>query len=284
MRDFIYHAPTTIEEAISILEEHGEDARPIAGGTAMVNLMQQNMVLADHLVGLGKLPGLRGVSQTNDSLHIGALTRPREVELSPDVKAHSPLLAEAYSKVATVRIRNMATVGGGLTHADPAQDPPPTLMVLDAHVILTSSKGTREIPVNDLFVDYYESALEPGELLTELVVPQVPQGAKTVYLKFLPRTEDDYATVSVAALATVEYGVCQEIRVALGAVAPTPIRAVAVEAVLQGQQVTPEAVRAAAEAVADQVDPLTDFRGSDDYKRDMAVVFTRRALEQVLSL
>ena len=284
MRDFIYHAPTTIEEAISILEEHGEDARPIAGGTAMVNLMQQNMVLADHLVGLGKLPGLRGVSQTNDSLHIGALTRPREVELSPDVKAHSPLLAEAYSKVATVRIRNMATVGGGLTHADPAQDPPPTLMVLDAHVILTSSKGTREIPVNDLFVDYYESALEPGELLTELVVPQVPQGAKTVYLKFLPRTEDDYATVSVAALATVENGVCQEIRVALGAVAPTPIRAVAVEAVLQGQQVTPEAVRAAAEAVADQVDPLTDFRGSDDYKRDMAVVFTRRALEQVLSL
>jgi carbon-monoxide dehydrogenase medium subunit len=284
MRDFIYHAPTTIEEAISILEEHGEDARPIAGGTAMVNLMQQNMVLADHLVGLGKLPGLRGVSQTNDSLHIGALTRHREVELSPDVKAHSPLLAEAYSKVATVRIRNMATVGGGLTHADPAQDPPPTLMVLDAHVILTSSKGTREIPVNDLFVDYYESALEPGELLTELVVPQEPHGAKTVYLKFLPRTEDDYATVSVAALATVENGVCQEIRVALGAVAPTPIRAVAVEAALQGQQVTPEAVRAAAEAVADQVDPLTDFRGSDDYKRDMAVVFTRRALEQVLSL
>lgn len=283
MRDFIYHAPTTIDEAIAILEEHGEDARPIAGGTAMVNLMKQNMVLADHLVGLGKLPGLRGVSQTNGSLHIGALTRHREVELSPEVKAHSPLLAEAYSKVATVRVRNMATVGGGLTHADPAQDPPPTLMVLDAHVVLTSSRGTRELPVNDLFVDYYESALEPGELLTELVVPQAPQGAKTVYLKFLPRTEDDYATVSVAALATVEGGVCQEIRVALGAVAPTPIRATAVEEVLQGQQVTPEAVRAAAEAVAEQVDPLTDFRGSDDYKRDMAVVFTRRALEQVFS-
>jgi carbon-monoxide dehydrogenase medium subunit len=284
MRDFIYHAPTTIEEAISILEEYGEDARPIAGGTAMVNLMKQNMVLADHLVGLGKLPGLRGVSQTNGSLHIGALTRHREVELSPEVKAHSPLLAEAYSKVATVRVRNMATVGGGLTHADPAQDPPPSLMVLDAHVVLTSSKGTRELPVSDLFVDYYESALEPGELLTELVVPQSPKGAKTVYLKFLPRTEDDYATVSVAALATVENGVCKDIRVALGAVAPTPIRATAVEAALKGQQVTPDVVRAAAEAVADQVDPLTDFRGSDDYKRDMAVVFTRRALEQVFSL
>ena len=178
----------------------------------------------------------------------------------------------------------MATVGGGLTHADPAQDPPPSLMVLDAHVVLTSFKGTRELPVKDLFVDYYESALEPGELLTELVVPQSPKGAKTVYLKFLPRTEDDYATVSVAALATVENGVCQEIRVALGAVAPTPIRATAAEAALQGQEVTPDAVRAAAETIADEVDPLTDFRGSDDYKRDMAVVFTRRALEQVLGL
>jgi carbon-monoxide dehydrogenase medium subunit len=282
MRDFIYHAPTTIDEALALLDEHGEDARPIAGGTAMVNLLKQNMVLADHLVGLGKLPGLRGVSQTNGSLHIGALSRHREVELSPEVLAHSPLLAEAYSKVATVRVRNMATVGGGLTHADPAQDPPPSLMVLDAHVVLTSSKGTRELPVSDLFVDYYESALEPGELLTELVVPQSPKRAKTVYLKFLPRTEDDYATVSVAALATVENGICQDIRVALGAVGPTPIRATAVEAALKGQQVTPDAVRAAADAVADQVDPLTDFRGSDDYKRDMAVVFTRRALEQVL--
>ena len=284
MRDFIYHAPTTIAEALALLEEHGEDARPIAGGTAMVNLMKQNMVLADHLVGLGKLPGLRGVTQSNGSLHIGALTKHREVELSPEVLAHSPLLAEAYSRVATVRVRNMATVGGGLTHADPAQDPPPSLMVLDAHVVLTSSRGPRELSVDDLFLDYYESALEPGELLTELVVPQAALGAKTVYLKFLPRTEDDYATVSVAALARVENGVCQEIRVALGAVGPTPVRATAVEAALQGQQVTPDAVRAAAEAVADQVDPLTDFRGSADYKRDMAVVFTRRALEQVLGL
>ncbi len=284
MRDFIYHAPTTIEEAISILEEHGEDARPIAGGTAMVNLMKQNLVLADHLVGLGKLTELRELKHTNGSLHIGALTRHRELELNPEVQSHSPLLANAYSRVATVRIRNVATVGGGLIHADPAQDPPPSLMVLNAYVVLTSSGGTRELPVKDLFHDYYESALEPGELLTELVVPQAPEGAKTVYLKFLPRTEDDYATVSVAALARVENGVCQEIRVALGAVGPTPFRATTVEDTLQGQQVTPDAIHAAAEAVVDHTDPLTDFRGSAEYKRDMAIVFTRRALGQVLGL
>ena len=284
MRDFIYHSPATIREAISILEEHGEDARPIAGGTAMVNLMKQNMVLADHLVGLGKLTGLRGITQTNGSLHIGALTRYREVELSPEVQSHSPLLANAYSRVATVRIRNMATVGGGLIHADPAQDPPPALMVLNSYVELSSSRGIRELPVKDLFLDYYESALEPGELLTKLVVPPAPEGTKTVYLKFLPRTEDDYATVSVAALARVDNGVCQEIRISLGAVAPIPFRATAVEDILKGKPVTPDAVRAAAEAVVDQVDPLTDFRGSSQYKMDMAIVFTRRALEQVLGL
>lgn len=284
MRDFIYHSPKSLDEALSLLEQYGEDARPIAGGTAMVNLLKQNLVYADHLVGLGKVPGLRGITLSNGDLRIGALTRHREVERSADVAEAAPLLQEAYSRVATVRIRNMATVGGGLTHADPAQDPPPALMALGARVVLASSGGTRELPVEDLFVDYYETALEPGDLLTEVIVPAQPSDARAVYLKFLPRTEDDYATVAVAALARVENGVCADVRVALGAVAPTPVRATAVEAALQGQPVTGDAIRSAAEAVAEQVDPLADFRGSSEYKRDMAVVFTRRALEQVLGL
>ena len=284
MRDFIYHAPTSLEEALSLLDQYGEDARPIAGGTAMVNLLKQNLVYADHLVGLGKVPGLRGITRSNGDLRIGALTKHREVERSAEVAEAAPLLQEAYSRVATVRIRNMATVGGGLTHADPAQDPPPALIALGARVVLASSGGTRELPIEDLFVDYYETALAPGELLTEVIVPAQPQGARAVYLKFLPRTEDDYATVAVAALARVENGVCTGVRVALGAVAPTPVRATAVEAALEGQPVTADAIRSAAEAVAGQVDPLTDFRGSSEYKRDMAVVFTRRALEQALGL
>ena len=284
MRDFIYHAPTSLEEALSLLEQYGEDARPIAGGTAMVNLLKQNLVYADHLVGLGKVPGLRGITRSNGDLRIGALTKHREVERSAEVAEAAPLLREAYSRVATVRIRNMATVGGGLTHADPAQDPPPALIALRARVVLASSGGTRELPIEDLFVDYYETALAQGEILTEVIVPAQPQGARGVYLKFLPRTEDDYATVAVAALARVEDGVCADVRVALGAVAPTPVRATAVEEALEGQPVTADAIRTAAEAVADQVDPLADFRGSSEYKRDMAVVFTRRALEQALGL
>jgi carbon-monoxide dehydrogenase medium subunit len=203
--------------------------------------------------------------------------------MSDVVKQHAPLLADVYHHVATVRIRNVATVGGGLAHADPAQDPPPGLIALDAKVKLQSkSGGERILPINELFTDYYETAIQPGELLTEVIVPALPAGAKATYIKFLPRTADDYATVAVAARAQVENGTVRNLRVALGAAAPTPVHATAVQDALEGQQATAENIRQAAAAVADIVDPLEDFRGSSDYKRDMAVVFTRRALERVL--
>jgi carbon-monoxide dehydrogenase medium subunit len=244
--------------------------------------MKQSLLDADHLISLAKVPGLSGIRLESDGLHIGALTHHREVETSDLVKQHAPLLADVYHHVATVRIRNVATVGGGLAHADPAQDPPPGLIVLDAKVKLQSKAGERILPINELFTDYYETAIEPGELLTEVIVPALPAGAKATYIKFLPRTADDYATVAVAARAQLDNGAVRNLRVALGAAAPTPVHAVAVQQALEGQQATPENIRRAAEAVADIVDPLEDFRGSSDYKRDMAVVFTRRALERVL--
>ena len=282
MRDFYYYTPNTLEEALALLDEHQDDGRPMAGGTALVVLMKQSLLDADHLISLAKVPGLSGIRFEADGLHIGALTHHREVETSELVKQHAPLLADVYHHVATVRIRNVATVGGGLAHADPAQDPPPGLIVLDAKVKLQSKSGERVLPINELFTDYYETAIEPGELLTEVIVPAVPAGAKSTYIKFLPRTADDYATVAAAARGQVENGTVRNLRVALGAAAPTPVHAVAVQNALEGQSATPENIRRAAEAVADIVDPLEDFRGSSDYKRDMAVVFTRRALERVL--
>ena len=251
MRDFIYHAPTSLEEALSLLDQYGEDARPIAGGTAMVNLLKQNLVYADHLVGLSKVPGLRGITRSNGDLRIGALTKHREVERSAEVSEAAPLLQEAYSRVATVRIRNMATVGGGLTHADPAQDPPPALMALGARGctgVLRRDAGACRSRTSSSTTT--RRRWHRARLLTEVIVPAQPQDARGVYLKFLPRTEDDYATVAVAALARVENGVCADVRVALGAVAPTPVRATAVEAALEGQPVTADAIRSAAEAVA----------------------------------
>jgi carbon-monoxide dehydrogenase medium subunit len=284
MRDFYFHTPSTLQEAFDLLEEHQDDGRPIAGGTALVVLMKQSLLEADHLISLHKLPGLDGIRSEADGLHIGALTHHRDVETSALVRQHSPLLAQAYSQVATVRIRNVATVGGGLAHADPAQDPPPALIVLGAQVRLVSKQGERTIPITDLFTDYYETSIQPGELLTEVIIPRQPGDARTVYKKFLPRTADDYATVAVAATARVENGVARDVRVALGAAGPTPVHATAVEQAIEGKAVDAAAVRSAAEAVADQVDPLDDFRGSSEYKRDMAVVFTRRALESVLGL
>ncbi|MEI7925225.1 MAG: xanthine dehydrogenase family protein subunit M [Chloroflexota bacterium] len=282
MSDVTFHSPATLDEAFALMKEHGDDARLIAGGTALVVMMKQSLVVVDHLVSLASIPGLSGIAFRNGELHIGALTRHRDVEESPVVREHLPFLADVYGRVATVRIRNAATVGGGLAHADPSQDPPAAFMVLDARVRAVSPRGEREIAVSDLFRDYYETALRSDEVLAEVIVPVPSSTARTTYLKFLPRTEDDYATVAVGALAEVAGGVCQKLRVTLVAAGPTPVRAEAVEAALEGQPVTADAIREAAKLVAEAVDPIEDFRGSSEYKRDMAVVFTRRALEQVL--
>ena len=284
MRDFFFDVPSSLDEALGLLDKHGEGARVMAGGTALVVLMKQSLVLADRLVSLQRIPDLRYIRQENGELRIGALTLHREVETSDLVRDQAPLLAQVYSRVATVRIRNVATVGGGLAHGDPAQDPPTALLVLGASARLVSSKGERVVPVSELFLDYYETSIQPNEVLTEILVTPAPAGARHTYLRYLPRTADDYPTVAVAAMAQVENGQCKDVRVALGAVAPTPLRATSVEEALRGKEVNKEAVRKAAETVADQVNPLDDFRGSAEYKRDMAVVHTRRALEQVLGL
>ncbi|HEU0073978.1 MAG TPA: xanthine dehydrogenase family protein subunit M [Dehalococcoidia bacterium] len=282
MRDFYFHSPATLDEALTLLDEHQDDGRPMAGGTALIVLMKQSLVDADHIISLGRVPGLSGIRQEADGLHIGGLTHHREVETSALVKQHAPLLSDVYSSVATIRIRNVATVAGGIAHADPAQDPPPGLIALNASVKLVSKHGERTLPITDVFQDYYETAIQPGELLTEVIIPTLPASTKTAYLKFLPRTADDYATVAVAARGEVDNGTVRNLRVALAAAASTPVHATAVEQALEGQQATADNIRRAAEAVADQVDPLDDFRGSPDYKRDMAVVFTRRALERIL--
>jgi aerobic carbon-monoxide dehydrogenase medium subunit len=282
VKDFTFHTPTDVLEALELLETYGEDARPMAGGTALVNFLKQGLLTTEHIVSLERIPGLAEIRLEADGLHIGALARHRAVETSELVRRHAPLLAEVYSRVATVRIRNMATVGGGLAHADPAQDPPLGLMVLDARVRLVSRQGERTLPVGALFTDYYETVIGPTELLVEVILPVQPPTARATYMKFLPRTQDDYATVAVAALAEVEDGVCRYVRVALGAAAPTPLEVSSVEQVLAGRRLNAQLIREAAATVAPRVDPLSDFRGPADYKRDMAVVFTRRALESVL--
>jgi carbon-monoxide dehydrogenase medium subunit len=177
----------------------------------------------------------------------------------------------------------MATVGGGLAHADPNQDPPAALIALNARVGIASKSGRREIPVEELFQGYYETSLEPGEIITGVIVPRPERQPKFAYIKFLPRTADDYPTVAVAVTLDIADGKCQEARIALNAAGPTPIRARAAEDVLRGQALTPELLREAAATVPALADPTSDHRGSANYKRRMTEVFTRRALEQAIA-
>ena len=286
MNSFDYHAPSSLAETFELLAKYAEDAHLMAGGTALVLLLQQGLVQPGHVIGLRDVAELRsGVRRLDGGgLQIGALTTHRQAERAAEVQAYCPALADTFARVATVRIRNQATVGGNLAHADPAQDPPPMLMALGGSARVASSSGSRSIPLDEFFVDYFETALQPGEVLLAVDLPPLPAGTRVTYKKFLPRTQDDYATVSVAAALRVGDGArCAEIRIALGAAATTPVRARKVEDALRGQQLTPDSIKEAAALVRDEVDPLDDLRGSAAYKREMARVWTQRALIELLN-
>ena len=282
MISFTYLEPADVDEALAALARYGDEAKVIAGGTGLVNLMKQRLVQPTYLIGLRRIAGLNAIHY-DSALRIGALCTHRAIETSALVRNHLPLLAETFRQVASVRIRTMATIGGALAHADPNQDPPPALMVLDARVRLRSQQRTREVSIGELFTGYYETVMEPDELITEVVIPPQLAGSGAAFVKFLPQTHDDYATVAVAARVALDGDRITEARVALGAVAATPLRATAVEDALRGQAPTPTVLREAAALVADAVDPTADFRGSAAYKRDMAVVFVRRALEHAVA-
>ena len=292
MFDFEFHSPASLDEAIEMLERYGDDARLMAGGTSLVLQMKQRFAQPAHVIGLRSLArnGHLGAIERTDgerpegNLRIGSLCTLGRLEYDGLLRGAAPLLADTVSRVATRRIRSMATIGGALVNGDPNQDPPPTLIALGASLEFSSAGGSRNCPVDEFFVDYYETGVRPGEVLTSVVVPIPAENTRGAFLKFLPRTAEDYATVSVAAMVSCgEDGACEDIRIALGSVGTTPVRAVEAEQLLRGEKLTEDAIRAAAATVPDAVDPLDDARGSADYKREMSAVFTRRAIMQALS-
>lgn len=277
MTPFTYLAPATVNEALDMLAHHGTEARLIAGGTALVNFMKLRLIQCPFIIGLRRLKQLGTISSDVET-HVGALTNLHSIEISPIVAQHVPLLAEACRHVATIRIRIAATIGGAVSHADPNMDTPPALIALDARIRVRSRRGEREVPAHRFFRGVFESVLEPGEMVTEIIIPAQPQGSGASFVKFLPASQDDYPTVSVAARIAVSNGVITDARIALGAVAPTPVRAEAAELALRGTKPSENNFREAAILAAAVVDPIADFRGSAEYKRNMAVVHLRRAL------
>jgi aerobic carbon-monoxide dehydrogenase medium subunit len=286
VKTFDYRAAESIDDALAALKEHGDDVEFIAGGTSLILMMQQGLVQPSIVVGLGNIKELRGIKRTADGgLEVGAMTTHRVLETSPEAFAYAAALPQSLGVIATIRIRNQATLGGNLVHADPAQDPPPVLIALDSIVDVVSAGGARAIPMESFFTDFFETSLAEDELVRSVKIPPMPAGSKLAYKKFLPRTEDDYATVSVAVrLGVAEDGTCKDIRIGLGALAVTPLRAKAVESALLGQKLTAASIREAAALVRDEVDPLDDVRGTAKYKREMARVWTERTIASLAKI
>jgi carbon-monoxide dehydrogenase medium subunit len=278
-----YHEPESVAEALDLLARHGEDAHLVAGATAFTLLWRQGLLRPGHVVGLRGIIPLGGISSAGGGLVIGATVTHREIERSREAFRYCPAITDTFASVATVRVRNQATLGGNLAHADPAQDPPPMLMALGAEVVAASATGDRVIPIDELFVDVFTTSLHAGEIITSVRFPALAPGTRATYVKFLPQTADDYATVSVAAtLRLADDGTVADVRVALGAAGPTPLRARSVEEALRGARPDAKRIAEAAARVDADIAPFDDLRGSAAYKRDMARVWTERALTSLV--
>ncbi len=279
MRRISYHRPKTVSEACEVLAGSGPRARILAGGTALGILLKERLIDIDHLVSLDAA-GLDGVAWEDGVLRVGAMATHQMLAEHPVVQAHVPVLAEVLGQVASRRIRNVATLGGNLCWAEAASDPPGLLVALDATVLVQSVRGTRLLPVGDLFRDYFTTLLAPDEVLTEVQVPGAG-GAGVAYLKFTPQSKADKPVLGVTALVRRDGQVCREARVVVTAAGPRPLRLPAVDAALAGRGITDTAVVGeVAQRYAEAASPVSDTRGSEAYKRRMIAVLVRRALAE----
>jgi carbon-monoxide dehydrogenase medium subunit len=276
---FGYVAARSVEEALQLLTQHGDDAKLLAGGHSLIPAMKLRLASPRYLIDLGSVPGLRGVRIDGESLAIGALTVHADIAASDLVRKQLPGLADAASMIGDVQVRNRGTVGGSVAHADPAADLPVILTALNASFGLQSASGNRTVGAEDFFIDFYTTAIAANEVLTEIRVPLPPSGAGTAYAK-LPHPASGYVVVSAGVLIHRQpSGQCESARIAIGGMGSNPIRATATEAALQGQAFTREVIARAAAKAADGTDPDDDSYASADYKRQVATVYARRAIE-----
>jgi carbon-monoxide dehydrogenase medium subunit len=274
---FDYVRPASLEEAIGALASGGDDAKVIAGGQSLMPLLRLRLAYPSVLIDVGGLVDLRGVTDTGQHLVIGAATTHYQVMHDPLVTEHCGLLAQATGTVADPAVRHRGTLGGSLSHADPAGDLPAVILALDAVLLARGPDGAREIPAAGFFADYLTTALEPGEILTGVRVPKLGAGWGYRYEKF-HRTAQAWATVGVAALARRSDGHVAEARIGLTNMGPVPIRAAAAEAAAAGAEASAAALRAAAASAAEGTQPPADLHGAPDYRRHLARVLTGRAL------
>ena len=272
--------PHSLPEAVEMLAKHGDEARPLGGGTTLVILMKQRALHYPYLVDLQTIPGLNEIKTETDGVRIGALATHRMVELSPVIRQSFPVVAQAFSHIGNVRVRETASVGGNLAHADYRLDPPPPLLVLGAQVTAFGPNGSRVIPLKGFFRGMYDTTLNPGELLVDVEIPHMPANSRAVYLRFSALSANDWPCLGVAALLTKDNGRCRELRLALGGVAATPLLIDGLDFV-KDQSLDGDLIDKILTCVDSRISPSSDLRGSEWYKRRVAKVFVRRAIEQL---
>jgi len=280
--NFAYVAAGSVEEALQLMVKHGEEGKLLAGGHSLIPAMKLRLQSPQTLIDLGTVPGLRGVRVDGNNLIIGALTVHTDVASSDLVRKHLPGLAEAASVIGDVQVRNRGTIGGSVAHADPAADLPVILTALNASFIVQSVTGNRTIAVDDFFTDFYTTAMNANEILTEIRVPIPSAGSGSAYTK-LPHPASGYVVVSAGALITRQAsGSCAAARIAIGGLGSGPIRAIATEMELRGKPLTPQVIAAAAAKAAEETDPVEDSYASVDYKLHVATIYARKAIEEAV--
>ncbi|MCH9038136.1 MAG: xanthine dehydrogenase family protein subunit M [Chloroflexi bacterium] len=276
---FEYHAPTSVAEAVSLLDRHGEGAKILAGGHSLLPLMKLRLAQPEVLIDLARIGDLAYIRRNGGGLSIGAMTTYTEIESSSDVQSAAPALGEAAGMVADRQVRNMGTIGGCLAHADPAGDLPAIILALGAQILTSSTGPHRTIPIDDFFVDLFTTALEHNEIINEIQIPALPAGTGTAYAKFGNKASH-YAIVGVAAVVTASGGTCQSVRIGITGAGPKAVRATAAESALTGAGLDDASIKAAAQHAGEGIDFNEDVHASAEYRAHLTKLYTERVLLQ----
>jgi carbon-monoxide dehydrogenase medium subunit len=279
LKNFDYLEPASVAEACALLKQHSGEAKVFAGGAHVTILMKQGLYQPRALINIKKIQALKGINwDASNGLVIGALATHREIETSSLVKEKFPVLCEAEREVANIRVRNVGTVGGNLASGEPLTDLSQVLIALDAKLNIFGPSGERNLPVEDLFVDFYTTSLAEDEIITQVVIPPLPRRSGVEYIRFSSSSVVDKPSVGVAVSLTLEQEAIQMAHVVLGCVGPTPMRARKAEAMLSGNKVTPELSAAVGKQASEECSPTHDLRGSEQYKRAIVGTLVKRAL------
>jgi len=275
---FEYLRPKTIPEAITLLQEHGEEAKILSGGQSLIPMMKLRIARPGYLIDINRISGLSYIKEEGGFLKIGGLTREAELEASALIRSKYPILIDTAHVIADPQVRNLATVAGNLAHGDPANDHPATMLALGAQVVATGSGGERILPIEEFFLSLFSTALQPGEILTEIRIPLPAARSAGAYFK-LERKVGDFATAAVAVQVTLDgNGIVQKVGIGLTNVGPTPIKAQQAEDFLRGQKLDEANILQAAQLAADAAQPSSDLRGPAEYKKGLVKELAKRAL------